>query len=238
MIIDGKKIAFLGDSITFGACLADVNDSYVSRVKRSADWAALHNHSLSGSRIGEYIGQDPRNIGPSFVKRFPDMPDGMDIVMVFGGTNDFGIGNEPIGEITDETAETFNGALNILMKGLKKKYPDAFITFMTPLHRRTEAVPNEFTGSVLAEYIGAIKERAAHYGFHILDLHEVESLQPTDEYYKTMILGDGIHPNEKGHAAIAEEVIRYLTGCEESVCGGAVGCEEPVSCAVRHKVEE
>ena len=139
------------------------------------------------------------------------MPDGMDIVVVFGGTNDFGIGNEPIGEVTDETAETFNGAINILMKGLMTKYTDAFITFMTPLHRRTEEIPNEFTGSVLAEYIGAIKERAAYYGIHILDLHEAESLQPTDEYYETMILEDGIHPNEKGHETIAEEVMKYLT---------------------------
>lgn len=210
MILDGKKIAFLGDSITFGGCVSDMNNSYVNRVKRSADWAELHNCSLSGSRIGNYIGQDPRGIGPSFVERFPGMPDGMDIVVVFGGTNDFGIGNEPIGEITDETADTFNGALNILMKGLKVKYPDAFIVFMTPLHRRTENIPNEFTGAVLPEYIAAIRERAAYYGIHIMDLYAAESLKPTEAYYETMIIGDGIHPNEKGHEVIAEEVMKYL----------------------------
>lgn len=210
MILDGKKIAFLGDSITFGACVNDINNSYVNLVKRSADWAELHNCSLSGSRIGNYIGRDPKGIGPSFVERFPSMPDGMDIVVVFGGTNDFGIGNEPIGAVTDETADTFNGALNILMKGLKAKYPDAFIVFMTPLHRRTENIPNAYTGAVLPQYIAAIQERAAFHGIHVCNLHEVDSLQPTDNYYRTIILEDGIHPNEKGHELIATEVMKYL----------------------------
>ena len=210
MNLHGKKIAFLGDSITFGACIKDINNSYVNLVAKSVDWDEVSNCSLCGSRIGDYIGEDPRNIGPSFVERFPDMPDGMDIVVVFGGTNDFGIGNEPLGEITDETAQTFRGALNILMKGLKVKYPDAFLVFMTPLHRKTENTPNESTGAILKEYVEAIKERAAYYKINVLDLFSAESLEPTASYYESMLIGDGIHPNEMGHAVIAEEVIKYL----------------------------
>lgn len=210
MILDGKKIAFLGDSITFGDCIKDRKDSYVNRVAGSVCWAEVHNYSLPGSRIGDYIGKDPRNIGPSFVERFPEMAGDMDIVVVFGGTNDFGIGNEPLGERTDETSTTFYGALNILMKGLKIKYPNALIVFMTPLHRKTENIPNEFSGAVLEDYVAAIRERAEVHEIRVLDLYEAESLKPDDGYYEKLIISDGIHPNELGHERIAGEVIQYL----------------------------
>lgn len=210
MDLAGKKIVFLGDSITHGDCISDKNNSYVERVKRAFLWGEVANYSVPGSRIAEYIGEDPRAIKGSFVKRYLDMPDGMDMVVVFGGTNDFGIGNAPLGKAEDETETTFNGAVNILMQGLKRKYPNSVIIWMTPLHRKTEHMPNEYSGAILVEYVDIIKIKAAEYGLLILDMQELENLQPTDYYYNTLICKDGLHPNDAGHAVIADEVINYL----------------------------
>lgn len=207
MELTGKKITFLGDSITAGRLAEDINNSYFEVVKRRFQWEQIHNFSVPGARIGEYIGKD---IASAFVRRYVDMPDGMDIVVVFGGSNDFGIGNAPLGKPDDENAETFYGAVNILMKGLKTKYPEAIIIWMTPLHRKTEHIPNKYSGAVLSEYVDIIKCKAAEYGLLILDMQNLKSLQPTEYYYSNLICSDGIHPNDVGHVVIAEEVIKYL----------------------------
>lgn len=204
------RVAFLGDSITYGACLDDVRNSYVNRVVQHFGWIDVTNHSLPGSRIGNYIGEDPRKIGPSFLERYPDMPAEADLVIVFGGTNDFGIGNEPVGGEADQTADTFYGALNLLMEGLKEKYSDSRILFLTPLHRKNEKEPNRFTGSAFLEYIQAIRVCACKHQISLLDLYEEVALQPTEEYYGRMMRQDGIHPNDEGHRLIAEALITYL----------------------------
>lgn len=210
MVLEGKKIAFLGDSITRGIYLPDENDCYAKIVERAVPWGEFHNYSVPGSRIGEYIGPDPKHIKGSFLERYPQMPDGMDIVVVFGGTNDFGIGNAPMGEGTDRSPETFCGAVNLLMDELKEKYPEATVVVITPLHRRNENIPNEYSGAILDEYIWELCKKAVENGFHLFDLRSVPALQPTVAYYRDLIIEDGIHPNEKAHQIIADELLQYL----------------------------
>ena len=72
------------------------------------------------------------------------MQDNVDIVFVFGGTNDYGHGDAPFGKFEDRTMDTYCGALHYLMRGLIQKYPAAQIVFMTPLHREGENTPSAF----------------------------------------------------------------------------------------------
>lgn len=208
--MDGKRIAFLGDSITCGACLQKGEESYVDRIEKCHAWAGVFRYGEPGSRIGSYIGEDPRKIGPSFVERFPGMEKELDLVAVFGGTNDYGIGNEPLGTAKDQTPETFYGAWNLLAQGLKKKYPESRLLLITPLHRRGEEMPNAFSGAVFYDYIRVIRDTAYRYDTELLDLYAADSLQPGEDYYNTLILEDGIHPGAKGHEVIAGEILAYL----------------------------
>ena len=210
MVLEGKKIAFLSDSITKGIYLENIKDSYAERLRNAVNWGAFVNHSVPGSRIGEYIGPDPKRIKGSFLKRYPEMPDGMDIVVIFGGSNDFGIGNAPMGTQSDYDPYTFNGAVNLLMDVIKTKYPDATVVVILPLHRKNENIPNAFSGAVLEDYIQVIRRKAQDNGFLICDLRTAPGLQGDDEYY-AMLMDDGLHPLEEGHAIIADELFKYLS---------------------------
>ena len=210
MNFSDKKIVFLGDSITHGDCIENRDNSYVNTVIREMGFKKAFNHSVPGSRIAEYIGEDPKKIGPSFVKRFSGMEDDADIVVVFGGTNDFGIGNEPVGAEDDETDSTLCGGLNILMKGLCEKYPLAKIIVITPLHRKNENEPNKFSGEPFISYISAIRAAAKKYNAKLLDLYGDKDLQPSDEYYDALIINDGLHPNMEGHRVIADKLIEFI----------------------------
>ncbi len=208
--MDGKRIAFLGDSITCGACLRKGEESYVDRITKSCPRAKVFRYGEPGSRIGSYIGEDPRKIGPSFVERFRRMDKELDIVVVFGGTNDYGIGNAPLGTMAERTPETFCGAWNLLAEGLLAIYPRSRLLFVTPLHRRGEEMPNAFSGAVFSDYVDVIRTAAKRHGADLLDLYAAASLQPNAHYYSTLILEDGIHPGAKGHRVIAGEFLAYL----------------------------
>lgn len=209
MVLEGKKIAFLGDSITRGIYLPDENDCYAKIVERAVPWGEFHNYSVPGSRIGEYIGPDPKHIKGSFLERYPQMPDGMDIAVVFGGTNDFGIGNAPMGDDSDRDPYTFYGAVNLLFDGLKRKYPDASVVVILPLHRKDENRPNMYSGAVLEDYVQVLRKKASEYGFLPCDLRSAPGLQGDDAYYSDF-MEDGLHPFEKTHARLAEELLKYL----------------------------
>ena len=209
MELEGKKIAFLGDSITRGIYLPDENDCYAKILERAVRWGEFHNHSVPGSRIGEYIGPDPKRIKGSFLERYPQMPNGMDIVVVFGGTNDFGIGNAPMGAYSDIDPYTFCGAVNLLFDGLKKKYPDAAVVIILPLHRRDENCPNVYSGAVLEDYTQVICMKALDRNFCVCELRSASGLQGDDAYYADF-MEDGIHPFEKTHALLAKELLTYL----------------------------
>ena len=209
MVLEGKKIAFLGDSMTRGIYLPNENDCYAKRMERAVAWGGFYNHSVPGSRIGEYIGPDPKRIKGSFLERYPQMLDSMDIVVIFGGSNDFGIGNAPMGTPVDKDPYTFCGAVNLLFDGVKKKYPDATIVVVLPLHRRDEKKPNLYSGAILEEYIEVIRQKALNCEFSICDLRTSPGLGGDEAYYADF-MEDGLHPLEKTHALLAKEMLDYL----------------------------
>lgn len=50
------------------------------------------------------------------------LPDDCDFIFVFGGTNDYGDGDAPVGDETDKGVNTFAGAVNRLITLLTAKY--------------------------------------------------------------------------------------------------------------------
>ncbi len=98
----------------------------------------------------------------------------------------------------------------MLMSGLIKRYPEATIVFMTPLHRETEDVPSAGNGQPLSEYVRIIQEVAEYYAIPVLDLYRISGIQPRVPVIKERYCPDGLHPNDAGHRLIASRLAGFL----------------------------
>lgn len=212
MVLKGKSIVFLGDSITQGVGASCTENRYTDVLVRIAELGASYNYGISGTRVARQIRPNPADLVDvnSFCERYNQMEDGVDIVMVFGGTNDFGHGDAPFGCFTDRTMDTYCGALHYLMKGLIEKYPAAQIVFATPLHRENENVPNVSNHLPLKAYVDKMKETAEYYSIPVLDLYGTAGICPDIEAQKVLYAPDGLHPNDTGAARVAAKMKVFL----------------------------
>jgi lysophospholipase L1-like esterase len=146
------------------------------------------------------------------------MEEDVDVVVVFGGTNDYGHGTAPFGKMSDRTDDTFYGALHNLMLALINKYPKATIVFMTPLHRINEHNVYNERGlrnvGCLEDYANIIKEVAAYYAIPVLDLYYGSNLRPWDNTFKNLYYkhddGNSVHPDEDGHKMISNKIKVFI----------------------------
>ena len=214
MELSGKKVNFLGDSITEGVGASCVENIYLNVLKRKENLAAARNYGWSGSRIArqlDFRGEDPEY---AYVDRFYKMDDDADIIVVFGGTNDYGHGDAPLGTMEDRTPTTFYGACHLLIEGLMNKYPLATIVFMTPIHRDMgpdidRIHPSRYNATLL-DYSNIIKEVAQYYSVPVVDLFATAGIHPEIKINKEKLCPDGLHPNDAGNEIIASRLAGVL----------------------------
>lgn len=214
--LQGKRIAFLGDSITEGVGASSEDTCYVS-VFRKLTGAEVYNFGICGTRIA--VQRNKTEAKPDFdryfASRIDELPEKLDYVVVFGGTNDFGHGDAPLGKFGDDTPETFYGALRQLYVKLYEKYPTARIISVLPLHRSSEDDTgfNEYgvarRGS-LRDYVNAIRLTAEKFSVPVVDLFATANIQPQIEAVRRIFMPDGLHPSDLGHQRIAETLVRFL----------------------------
>ncbi len=208
MDLQGKTLLFLGDSITWGAGASCPENIYWNKLGSMTGSNCL-GFGIGGTRIAVQKTPSPNpEHDLYFASRLDSMPDTADVVVVFGGTNDYGHGDAPMGRMEDRTPETFYGALHDLCLKLLHKYPTARIIFMTPLHRTREDVytDNEYgvrRVGVLRDYVVAIREVCEYYSLPVLDLYSVSGFRPDIPIMKKTYATDGLHPNDAGHERIA-----------------------------------
>ncbi len=223
MKLEGLKINFLGDSITYGTATSGPDLIYHGILKKEANLREIKNYGHGGSRLAAQTGRFPNrpfnpDPGSCDMNSFPDrlhaMDDDADIVVVFGGTNDYGHGDAPLGCMMDRTPETFYGGCHYVFSELVKKYLGKPVVIMTPLHRSYET---RNTGDAkpigigtLKEYVDIIREVAEFYSLPVLDLFAVSGLQPEIPEIKEKYMPDGLHPNDNGHKIIARLLKNFL----------------------------
>ncbi len=233
----GKKVAFLGDSIT-----DPTNDG--SKVKY---WGFLE----------QWLGITPYVYGVSG-RQWNDIPnqaetlqaehgDDVDAILVFIGTNDYFAG-VPIGQWFTERhekvvagimerkhpvdrmrrypsmdADTYRGRINIAMEDLKKRYPTKQIVLLTPLHcagfyaaEFNWQPPEDYTnpcGEYLDAYVESVKQAGNILAVPVIDWNSSSGLFPLSEpqtiYFKDAET-DRLHPNDLGHARLARTLIYQL----------------------------
>ena len=165
----------IGDSILSGA---GIENPVTVKLKEILGLADCVNYGIPGSALSDVSGANP------YIYRYDKMLSTADIVMVQCSGND--IGKNPVGNFNDNIPTTFCGAINILAKGLKERYPNAYIFFQPGFMRAESYV------EVATPYMSAMKELCKIHEFDYFDTFVREF--PYD--YKSNTV-DWVHLNQE-----------------------------------------
>lgn len=229
---NGKKIAFLGDSITDAAHIGTTRN-YWQFLAEMLDFTPLV-FGINGQNWGDI---------PSQIGNLQKSGTDADAIIVFAGTNDYNSGC-PIGdwwEYRDETTNangiicqrrrrlpcfdntTFCGRINVALDLLKKNYPHRQIIVLTPVHRGfaafseeniqpEESYPNRL-GLYLDTYVDKLKECGDIWSVPVINLYALSGLYPMQKEYAAYFADAGtdlLHPNIMGHWRIAQTLYYQL----------------------------
>ena len=217
MELKGKRIAFLGDSITEGTGVADLKNRYDNRIKKACALAGVFNYGIGGTRLAHQSkpSEKPR-YDLCFCGRAYNIDSRADVIVVFGGTNDYGHGDAPFGALSDTTPATFCGAVRFLLSLLRELHPQKPVVFIAPARRNgdegvyTLHQANNPHARPLLPYVDAIKEIAGEFGVPVLDLYRELGINPNTAEDREKYAPDGLHFNDAGHALIAEKLTELL----------------------------
>ena len=210
MDLQGKTIVFLGDSITQGVGASAPDLCYVSLFQKAHPEATVINCGVSGTRFAKQsdVAEDDYLNVNRFTLRAQTMPEA-DFVVVFGGINDYGHGNAPLGVLGDTEDDTFYGAAYALFTRLITRYPTAQFLVLTPLHCIKEPELS-IQGAALPEYVRAIRETAEVFSLPVLDLYAGSGINPNMGNLQAVYMTDGLHPNDAGHRRVFERIDAYI----------------------------
>lgn len=214
MDLRGKKIVFLGDSITQGAGATKKENVYLEVCAKKLGAKAV-NFGVGGTRIApQIIPSAEAFCDEYFLLRAKKMDKDADLVVVFGGTNDFGHGDAPFGRIGDKDPATFCGAYDALIEYLMATYGKEKLIIVYPLRRRNETATNgdgsKAEGSKpLAEYHDAEKAIAEKCGLKSVDFWNDGDLNPNTPDGNENF-ADGLHPNDIGHRLLGEKLAEAI----------------------------
>ena len=222
MDIHGFKVNFLGDSITEGVGVTDIpNCRYDNRLAAMCQLSAVNNYGISGTRLAHQIhpSATPR-YDLCFCGRAYNMDHTADMVVVYGGVNDFIHGDAPFDQAGDTTPATFCGGVYFLMNYLREAYGEKPVIFMTPARcflrkEVSDLIPSTHprktvVGKPLLAYVEAIQEIAKSFHIPVLDLyHDLGIDTHNDGDFDTYTI-DGVHFNDAGHAVIAQKLKAFI----------------------------
>ena len=180
MELTGKRITFLGDSITEGWGTSDFKYRYDNVLARERGLGSIYTNGIGGTRIAYQRGAsgDPRHD-----------------LYYCGRAAELDLSGD---------------AVNTLIRILRRRFPASRIVFMTPTRRLGGEVPNASNGKTLGEYAAAIVNACEHFGVDVLDLYNTLPLDPDKDEDCAKYTIDGLHPNDAGHALIADALGRFL----------------------------
>ena len=213
--LDGKKILFIGDSITWGYAgskrQADV--TFPERVSQLTG-AVCINEGIPNCNFARKKLRDADSIVSRTQMGVLNYY-GYDMIVFACGTNDFSH-NVKLGEYADKRANTFCGAINEMIKEAQTQNPKAEIILMTPILRcRDNAGWYETNGYqvknargfTLADYCSAMKKLAKKNHVRCYDSEKKKVF--TNANVKRL-LADGLHPTQAGYIALGESFAQYL----------------------------
>lgn len=164
------------------------------------------NMGLSGT--GYANGASSNN---AFYQRISNVPTNADVVTIFGSGNDMSSGLS-LGTPTDTGTETLCGCINTTIDNLIAIMPAVSLGIVSPTPWVGSPPTNADSG--MAKYCSAMKTICENRSIPFLDLYHCSNLRPWTEEGRAACYtkddGNGVHPDEKGHALIAPRFKAFL----------------------------
>ncbi|WP_304245420.1 SGNH/GDSL hydrolase family protein [Phocaeicola plebeius] len=236
----GKKVAFLGDSITDKQRIG-TQKCYWEYLAEMLGIEAF-SYGINGNQMDGLLKQAQLLL--------QEHGQETDAIIVFAGTNDFNAG-VPIGKWFEEVkrdapmpngkkakrtyrqmstdTDTFCGRINRLMDYLKTNFPTQQIILLTPLHRGfaqfgdNNVQPEEaFTNSkglFVNDYVQTIKEAGNVWAVPVIDLNSLSGLYPMNDSHVPYFHNgetDRLHPNAEGHKRMAKTLMYQMMALPSS----------------------
>ena len=224
-ILSGKKISFLGDSIT-------EHGYYINSLVALCNIIAIR-YGISGTTLAAKSSTDSQ----CFENRVSSMTSNTDVVVVMGGTNDFGhisgfASDYAFGSFEDFISNkyTFCAGVHRLFKKLYDKFEKngVPVIIVTPLHIGSSSRyvgqinmeytynsdgslnegKNNVTNKTFLEYVNVILQIASYYSLKTIDLYRESGMNP---YLVPTLFSDGLHPNAAGGLKMAKYLRAKLT---------------------------
>lgn len=224
-----KKILCIGDSIT-------ESGTWFSTLLEKTGAAQIWNRGASGTTLASYTNStnsmcdradlDADNDQSHHGGGFPS-DENVDVVITWGGTNDFGnvSKNVQFGGALTRNKMTFVSGIFYLINKLKTKYPTKPIYICSILTAQKPGTGDwnrysvsggvytektNWTGKTISDYNAAIQKIASMTGVHFIDMDHcgISPVNPTD--YSNYFNADGLHPNDAGGVHIGKYIAESL----------------------------
>ena len=212
-ILNGKKMLFMGDSISYGSGDA-VSPFRTGRAwaGRIADWtgAITTNASVSGAKVSFQRGDD----NWVYSQYEPYANEKFDIIVMHGGVND-ARHERPVGTLSEGKEEAtlkknqtnYAGGLEWIFYNVSKTNPDAKLFFIA--NHRLDG-HSKGNAKDMSAYFNIAKEACEKWGVTFIDLYNNKELNDKLETTTTKYLPDTLHLNAAGYDIITPYIISAL----------------------------
>lgn len=229
----GKKVAFLGDSMT----------DPKNKAATTKYWEYLRRLLGIEPHVFARSGHKWKDLQGKAEAMRDSMGTDVDAIILWCGTNDYN-DSKPIGKFFTERIDTVNvdgemlprihrqwamddstycGSINRVLSFLKSEYPDKQVIVMTPIHRgyanfgvRNVQPDEDYANGqnlYIEDYVKVLREAAALWAIPVIDLYSLSGILPNLESH-TRFIGnhdtDRLHPNNEGHYRIARTIQTQL----------------------------
>lgn len=182
-LLTGKKVLFLGSSVTFG--FGALGESFVDFLWKKDGVEAIKD-AENGTTLVE---QDVNYPGDSYVARFKEnlKYEAPDMLVIQLSTND-AKRNEKLGKISDNDCfdtKTITGALEYIISNAQKNWKCPILIYTNPY----------FESNLYSQMVELSHKLVEKYNIEILDFYNNSNFKNQDKLY----MADEIHPTRAGY---------------------------------------
>lgn len=207
--LKGKKVNFMGDSITHGTDGAPGGDvvavPYPEAIA-SIFGCTVNNYGIGGSVLADCQATwgFPKN---PMCNRITGIDTTADMTVIMGGTNDYSYGDDTvIGNVGSTDKVSICGAVYTIVNWIRTNCPTMKIVFVSPLPRDGATEPSASSGHTLRQIANAIEGTCRWLKVDYIDLYNKGPLNFENQSINNTYSGDGLHPNQAGYYVLANTV--------------------------------